>query len=80
MPPQPLVAHQTKAETDIKELKLGYHADRLSCHKFRAPFLRLILSTFAYQLIHYFKAILEKTEFKKATIQTIRLDLFKVAV
>lgn len=68
------------SENDIKELKLGCHADRLSCHKFRANFFRLLLSTFAYQLMHYFKAILVNTEFETATIQTIRLHLFKVAV
>lgn len=68
------------AENDIKELKLGCHADRLSCHKFKTNFFRLVLSTFAYQLIHYFKSILVKTEFESATIQTIRLHLFKVAV
>jgi hypothetical protein len=68
------------SENDIKELKLGCHADRLSCHKFRANFFGLLLSTFAYQLMHYFKAILVNTEFETATIQTIRLHLFKVAV
>lgn len=68
------------SENDIKELKLGCHADRLSCHKFRANFFRLVLSTFAYQLMHYFKAMLVNTEFETATIQTIRLHLFKVAV
>ena len=68
------------SENDIKELKLGCHADRLSCHKFRANFFRLLLSTFAYQLMHYFKAMLVNTEFETATIQTIRLHLFKVAL
>ena len=68
------------AENDIKELKLGCHADRLSCHKFRANFFRLVFSTLAYQLMHYFKSILVKTELETATIQTIRLHLFKVAV
>ena len=68
------------AENDIKELKLGCYADRLSCHKFQAIFFRLLLSTFAYQLMHYFKSILVKTQFETATIQTIRLHLFKVAV
>lgn len=68
------------SENDIKELKLGCHADRLSCHKFQANFFRLVLSTFAYQLMHYFKSILVNTEFETATIQTIRLHLFKVAV
>ena len=68
------------SENNIKELKHGCHADRLSCHKFRANFFRLVLSTFAYQLMHYFKVMLVNTEFDTATIQTIRLHLFKVAL
>ena len=68
------------SENDIKELKRGCHADRLSYHKFQANFFRLVLSTFADQLMHYFKSILVNTAFETATIHTIRRHLFKVAV
>jgi len=67
-------------ENDIKELKLGVHADRLSCHRFIANQFRLTFSTFAYQLMFYFKRLLKDTSLESATIQTIRLTLFKVAL
>jgi len=67
-------------ENDIKELKAGVHADRLSCHRFIPNQFRLTFSTFAYQLMFYFKRVLKNTELESATIQTIRLTLFKVAV
>lgn len=68
------------AENDIKELKHACYADRLSCHQFQANFLRLVFSTCAYQLMIYFKRLLLDTPFDTASIQTIRLQLFKVAV
>ena len=67
-------------ENDIKELKMGIHADRLSCHRFIANQFRLTFSTFAYQLMFYFKQLLKNTELESATIERIRLTLFKVAV
>ena len=67
-------------ENDIKELKAGAYADRLSCHRFIANQFRLTFSTFAYQLMFYFKQLLKNTALESASIQSIRLNLFKVAV
>ena len=68
------------SENDIKELKRGYHADRLSYHELQDNFFHLVLSAVADQLMHYFKSILVNTAFETATIHTIRRHLFKVDV
>lgn len=39
------------SEHRIKELKLGLHANRLSCHRFRANQFRLLLTQAAYVLM-----------------------------
>lgn len=68
------------AENHIKELKLDIHADRLSCHRYRANAARLQLHTIALLLVAYFRhRVLASTELATATIQTIRLRLFKIA-
>ncbi len=68
------------AENWIKELKLDMHADRLSCHRFRANALRLQLYTIAQLLLAYFRRfVLAGTRLATATIGTIRLQLLKVA-
>jgi len=68
------------AENWIKELKLDIHADRLSCHRFRANALRLQLHTIAQLLLAYFRRfVLAGTRLATATIGTIRLQLLKVA-
>jgi hypothetical protein len=36
----------------LDELKNGLCADRLSCHRFKANFLRLLLHTAAYNLLN----------------------------
>ena len=56
------------------------HADRLSCHRYRANAVRLQLHTVAYLLLAYFRHwLLARTELALATVGTIRLRLFKVA-
>lgn len=67
------------AENRIKELKLDMHADRLSCHHFRANAVRLQLHTLALLLLSYFRrAVLAGTALADATIGTLRVQLFKV--
>jgi len=39
------------SEQRMDELKNGLHADRLSCHRFKANFLRLLLHAAAYNLL-----------------------------
>ena len=68
------------SENWIKELKLDIHADRLSCHRFRANAVRLQLHTIAQLLLAYFRRhVLAGTRLATATIGTIRLQLLKVA-
>lgn len=67
------------AENRIKELKLDIHADRLSCHRFRANALRLQLHTIALLLASYFRrAVLVDTELANASMETIRVQLLKI--
>lgn len=40
------------SEQRMDELKNGLSADRLSCHRFKANFLRLLLHTAAYNLLN----------------------------
>jgi hypothetical protein len=68
------------AENRIKELKLDIHADRLSCHRFRANAFRLQLHSIALLLLTYFRrCVLAGTRLATATIGTLRLQLLKVA-
>ena len=68
------------SENWIKELKLDIHADRLSCHRFRANAVRLQLHGLALLLLAYFRrSVLAGTRLATATIGTIRLQLLKVA-
>lgn len=68
------------SENWIKELKLDIHADRLSCHRFRANAFRLQLHSLALLLLaHFRRAVLAGTRLASATIGTIRLHLLKVA-
>jgi hypothetical protein len=68
------------AENHIKELKRDMQADRLSCHRYRANAVRLQLHTIAFLLLAYYRHwILGGTELATATLDTIRLRVFKVA-
>ena len=68
------------SENWIKELKLDIHADRLSCHRFRANAFRLQLHSLALLLLAYFRrTVLAGTRLASATVGTIRLHLLKVA-
>jgi len=68
-----------EAENWIKELKRDLHADRLSCHRYRANAARLQLHTLAHLLLAYFRRrVLPRTALANATVATLRLRLFKV--
>ena len=66
-------------ELYIKDHKLYLKSNRTSCHKFQANQFRLILHSAAYVLIHALKInVLKGTQFANATMETIRLRLFKI--
>jgi len=68
-----------KAELYIKEHKLYLKSDRTSCTDFTANQFRLFLHSAAYVLIHALKTnILKHTQWAHATMETIRLRLFKI--
>jgi len=69
------------SENRIKELKNMCFSDRLSNHKFWANFLRLIISSLAYEMFLLIKEKIRKTKYTKAhkwQIDNIRLYLLKV--
>jgi hypothetical protein len=67
------------AELYIKDHKLYLKSDRTSCNRFAANQFRLFLHSAAYVLIHILKTnILKHTQWANATIETIRLRLFKI--
>jgi hypothetical protein len=67
-------------ENRIKEQQLMLFADRTSCHDFAANQFRLLLSSFAYVLLHQLRSrYLAKTELAHAQVNTIRLTLLKIA-
>jgi hypothetical protein len=71
-------AMRGECENRIKELKNDLQADRLSCHRFTANQLRLILHAAAYALLYAFKKYLKGTVLEKAQIGTIRGQLIKI--
>lgn len=67
-------------ENRIKEQQLMLFADRTSCHDFAANQFRLLLSSFAYVLLHELRTTyLAATELATAQVSTIRLKLLKIA-
>jgi hypothetical protein len=68
-----------ECENRIKEIKRDLSADRLSCHRYRANAFRLQTHALAYQLLVLLRLHgLKKTEIAHATLQTVRIKLFKV--
>jgi len=68
-----------QAENFIKELKRDVAADRLSCSAYRANAFRLQLHALAYNLLVLFRSrVLRGTELAHATIEQLRLRLFKL--
>lgn len=69
------------SENRIKEVKNMCFSDRLSNHDFWANFMRLILSSLAYEMFLLLKQAIKQTKFtaaKKWQISTIRASLLKV--
>lgn len=67
-------------ENRIKEQPLMLFADRTSCHDFRANQFRLLLSSFAYVLLHHLRTThLADTELAPAQVDRLRLTLIKIA-
>jgi hypothetical protein len=67
-------------ENRIKEQQLMLFADRTSCHDFLANQFRLLLSSFAYVLLHELReSHLADTDLEKAQVTRIRLVLLKIA-
>ncbi len=66
-----------ECENRIEEFKNGFAADRLSCHRFRANAFRLLLYSFAYNLVNLFRLQLPSS-MRSAQIETLRTQLFKI--
>lgn len=67
-------------ENRIKEQQLMLFADRTSCHDFLANQFRLLLSSFAYVLLHALRRLyLAGTDLATAQVNRIRLTLLKVS-
>lgn len=68
-----------QAESFIKEFKRDVAADRLSCSAYRANAFRLQLHALSYNLLVLLRGhVLRGTQLATATIDTVRLRLFKV--
>jgi len=69
-----------ESEQRMDELKNGLSADRLSCHRFKANFLRLLLHTAAYNLLNALRDHRDLPEvLRKGQPCTWRTCLIKVA-
>jgi hypothetical protein len=66
-----------ECENRIEELKNGFRADRLSCHRFLANAFRLLLHAAAYNLVNFFRLQLP-LPWRSAQIETLRNQLFKI--
>jgi hypothetical protein len=66
------------SENRIKELKDGLDLGRMSCHRFWANQLRLLLTAAAYVLMQELRLSLRKTALASAQVATLRLRLLKI--
>ncbi len=81
-PPAALYAWYTdRGETEnwIKDLKVACFADRLSCHRFLANQVRLLLHGSAYCLLDTLRRWLVAAGTERMTLETVRLRLIKIA-
>lgn len=67
-----------ECENRIEELKNGFSADRLSCHKFYANYFRLLLHSCAYNFIMLLKRNVKSEELADVKIDTFRIKVLKV--
>jgi hypothetical protein len=67
-----------QTENWIKDLKRGCRADRLSCHRFWANQLRLLLHAAAYWLLDTLRRWLIQAQVAPMTLETLRGRLLKI--
>lgn len=67
-----------ECENRIEELKNGFSADRLSCHKFYANYFRLLLHSCAYNFTMLLKRNVKSEELADVKIDTFRIKVLKV--
>ena len=67
-----------ECENRIEELKNGFYADRLSCHRFLANCFRLLLHSFAYNLVNLFRQRHLPRALRHLQIEALRIQLFKL--
>jgi hypothetical protein len=67
-----------QTENWIKDLKRGCFADRLSCHRFLANQVRLLLHAAAYTLLQRLRTWLVAAGSDQLTLETLRLRLLKI--
>ena len=67
-----------ECENRIEEFKNGFHADRLSCHRFLANAFRLLLHGMAYNLVNLFRLLQLPPPWQSIQIETLRARLFKI--
>lgn len=67
-----------ETENWIKDLKRACLADRLSCHRFLANQVRLLLHAAAYTLLHLLRTWLVAAGSERLTLETLRLRLLKI--
>lgn len=80
-PPEALYGWYTdRGETEnwIKDLKLACFADRLSCHRFLANQVRLLLHGAAYVLLDTLRRWLVQAGLERMTLETLRLRVIKI--
>lgn len=79
-PEQLYDAYVDRGQTEnwIKDLKLACFADRLSCHRFLANQVRLLLHAAAYTLLHRLRTWLVAAGSEPLTLETLRLRLLKI--
>lgn len=75
----PFYGRRGESECWIGDFKNGFSGDRLSCHRFIANQVRMLIHAFAYELMILFKRfILQGTELANQSIESIRTKLIKV--
>ncbi len=67
-----------ECENRIEEFKNGFHADRLSCHRFLANAFRLLLHGIAYNVVNLFRLLQLPQPWQSIQIETLRARLFKI--
>jgi len=68
-----------ECENRLEELKNGFRADRLSCHRFVANCFRLLLHGLAYNLVNLFRLRHLPRPLRSLQIEVLRARFFKLA-